>query len=446
VSLIRVFILIWVCIGFDSSSMAENSQAHFRLTLEDALQKADAINLQVMMANARLSQAIARISQAQSDLLPHVEGVVSGGRQTGDIRSGGIQFVGIGPHIRPYNTFDARGRVTIALFDPSAFERFQAAKKGENFSRAELEKTREDILGLVATLFVDAQRKQQTVGLLKTLLDKDQMAYDLSEDGLTQGTGTLLDSNKFKSDLGQTKYLFAQAKLQAQDASLDLAAALQLPLDEPMVFLDDKNFLNLLEKKSVINFNNATNADMTLASSQLEARKADQKTANADFLPKVSGSAEYGRAGASPDRGSNTYFVGVQASVPIWEGGAQQAKLKEVKGEIKEAQENLLDASRQEQVNIAKSRTAIAEADDLRQAKAQKLQTDQRALRIALHAQEIGSGTVLEVMQAKADLATAEDEYNEAQATWVMSHIDLLHAQGRLRELVKKDGFPLSRE
>ena len=49
-----------------------------------------------------------------------------------------------------------------------------------------------------------------------------------------------------------------------------------------------------------------------LAASQLEARKADQKTAYADFLPKVSGSADYGRSGESPSNGSNTYSVGVQ--------------------------------------------------------------------------------------------------------------------------------------
>ena len=414
-------------------------QGSVRLTLKDALQSVDAINFQVMMANARLEQAIARISQAQSDLLPHFEGIVSGGRQTSDLRSGGMQFSGFGPHIGPYNNFDARGRVTIALFDPSAFERFQAAKKGENLSRAELAKTREDILALVATLFVDAQRKQQTVGFLKTLLDKDQMAYDLSEDNVTQGTGTLLDSNKFKSDLDQTKYLYSQAKLQAQDACLDLEAALQLPLEETLVLLDDKDFIKQLENNAAINFNNATNADVALAFSQLEANKADQNAAIADFLPKVSGSADYGRSGESPDHGSNTYFVGLKATVPLWEGGNNQAKLKEVKGQIKEAQENLLDTTQQEQVKQAHARAAIAQADDLRQAKVQKRQTAQRALWIALHAQETGSGTVLEVMQAKADLAIAEDEYNEAQATWVMAHIDLLHAHGQLRELVKKE-------
>ncbi len=435
----RIFILICICGGFACGVMAqEGSQMPVRLTLKEALQSVDTINLQVMMANARLEQAIARISQAQSDLLPHLEGVASGGRQTTDLRYQGTQFPGVGPHIGPYNNFDARGRVTIALFDPSAFERFQAAKKGENLSQAELEKTREDILALVADLFVDAQRKQQTVGFLKTLLDKDQMAYDLSEDNVTQGTGTVLDSNQFKSDLDQTEYLYSQAKLQAQDACLDLGAALQLPLERPLVLLDDKDFIKHLENNAVVNFNNAANADIVLASSQLEASKADQKTAYADFLPKVSGSADYGRLGESPGHSSNTYTVGLAVSVPLWEGGSQQAKLKEVKGKIKEDQENLLDAGQQEQVNIAKARVAIVEADDLKQAKSQKLQTAQRALRIALHAQEIGSGTVLAVMQAKADLATAEDEYNEAQATWVMTHIDLLHAEGRLRDLIKK--------
>ena len=430
--------MICLCGGFASGAMAQDSpQAYIRLTLKEALQSVDAINLQVMMANARLEQAIARISQTQSDLLPHFDGVASGGRQTTDLRSEGIQFPGFGPHVGPYNTFDARVRVTLALFDPSAFERFQAAKKGENLSKAELEKTREDILALVATLFFDAQRKQQTVKLLETLLEKDQMAYELSEDNLAQGTGTELDSNKYRSDLDQTKYLYSQAKLQAEDACLDLAAALQLPIDVPLEFADDKDFLKRLENNAVVNFNKATNADMALASSTLEARKADQNAATADFLPKVSGSAEYGRAGASPDRGSNTFGVSMAVSVPLWEGGAQQAKLKEVKGEIKEAQENLLDVSQQAQVNVAKARAAIAEADDLRQAKAQKRLTNQKALRIALHSQEIGSGTVFGVMKAKADLAIAEDEYNEAQATWVMAHIDLLHAQGRLRQLVK---------
>jgi outer membrane protein TolC len=206
------------------------------------------------MANARLEQAIARISQAQSDLLPHVEGIAKGGRQTVDLRSQGIQFPEIGTHIGPFNNFDARARVTVALFDPSAIERLQTSKKGENLSKQELEKTREDVLALVAARYVDAQRKQQTVGLLKTLLDKDQMAYDLSEEEFKQGTGTLLDSNKFKSDLYQSRYLYSQAKHQAHDACLDLEAALQLPLNASLVFLDVKVFNNILENLSVIVF------------------------------------------------------------------------------------------------------------------------------------------------------------------------------------------------
>jgi outer membrane protein len=195
-----------------------------------------------------------------------------------------------------------------------------------------------------------------------------------------------------------------------------------------------------LENNAAVNINDVTNADIVLASSQLEGAQADQKTALADFLPKISGSADYGRSGESPSNGSNTYTVGLAVSVPIWEGGSQQAKLKEVSGEIKEDQANLLDTSQQEQVNIAKARAAIAEADDLRQAKDQERQTAQKALQIALHAQEIGSGTVLAVFQARADLATAEDDYNEAQAAWVMAHIDLFHAQGRLRDLIKQGG------
>jgi outer membrane protein len=211
-------------------------------------------------------------------------------------------------------------------------------------------------------------------------------------------------------------------------------------MDVPLKLIDDKDFMKTLENNAAIDLNNAANADMAVAASQLEGFQADQKTALADFLPKVSGSADYGRSGESPSNGSNTYSVGLAISVPIWEGGEQQARLKEVNGQLKEAQVNMLDTSQQEEVNIAKARAAIQEAEELKQAKNQELQTDQRALQIALHAQEIGTGSVLGVMQAKADLASAEDDYNEAQAAWVMAHIDLLHAQGRLRDLIKQGG------
>ena len=340
--------------------------------------------------------------------------------------------------LSPYNNFDARLRLTVALLDPSAFERFQAAKKGQALSQAQWEKTREDVLGLVADLFVDAKRKEETARLLKTLVDKYQMGYELSQENLAQGTGSDVDADKYKTQLDQTKYLYIQAQQQSHDADLDLEAALQISLKRPLVLIDDPAFFKTLRNEAAINFNNVDSADMALAQSQLEATKADERSAKADFLPKVSGTANYGRSGESPGNGSNTYFVGAQVSVPLWEGGSQQAQLREVKGQVKEAQENLADTLQAEQVNEAKARAAILESEQLMQAKAQKRITAEKLLKIAFHAQEIGTGTVFDLMQAKSDLAMAEDEYNEAQAAWVMAHIDLLHSKGLLRKLVKQ--------
>ncbi len=97
-------ILILICFfgSIASGVMAQDiRQMSVRLTLKDALQSVDTVNFQVMMANARLEQAIARISQAQSDLLPHLEGDVSGGRQTADLRAEGIQIPGVWDACRP---------------------------------------------------------------------------------------------------------------------------------------------------------------------------------------------------------------------------------------------------------------------------------------------------------------------------------------------------------
>jgi len=430
------FIIVLILVQGSSSSPASVC-----MTLGDALQKAQTVDLQVVMADARLEQAIARIAEARSDLLPHLDGSVDGGRQTVDLRSEGIilPIPGLSTRVGPFNSFDARARLTMSLFDPSAFERFNAAKKGEDLSEAQLEKTKEDELALVADLFIDAQREEQTVKLIKTVLDRDQMTYQLSQDNLDQGTGTEIDLNKLKSNLDQTKYLYHQARFEAKEALLDLEAALQMPLGEPIIFLDDKDLMKIMEKNTDPNFDHATNADMVVATSQLESNKANEKAAYADLLPKITGNANYGRSGESPSNGSNVYDVGVAVSVPIWEGGQQEAKIRQEKGAVKESQANLKDTVEQEQVNIAKARAAIVEAEYLKESKAQERATAQKSLILAFHAQQIGTGSVLELMQAKADLAQAEDEYNEAQATWVMAHVDLYHAQGRLRKLIDED-------
>jgi len=237
--------LTMVCLGFPCVSFAEESDIPLRMTLAEALQKANTVNLQVMMANARVEQALARISLARADLLPHLEGTVSGARQTADLRAEGlmIPIPGFSAHVGPYNNFDARARVTMALFDPSAFERLQAARKGGALSQAQLAKTREDVLALVASLYVDAQRKAQSVGVIETLREKVQMVCDLGEVSYAQGTETLIDLEKSKTDLDQTIYQYQQAQDQADEARRDLEAALRLPLNAPLQLSGDYEFV-----------------------------------------------------------------------------------------------------------------------------------------------------------------------------------------------------------
>ena len=66
----RIFIFVFLFMGVALSGLAEAGQSPVSLTLRDALQKAKTLNLQVMMANARLEGAIARISEAQAALMP----------------------------------------------------------------------------------------------------------------------------------------------------------------------------------------------------------------------------------------------------------------------------------------------------------------------------------------------------------------------------------------
>jgi len=148
--------------------------------------------------------------------------------------------------------------------------------------------------------------------------------------------------------------------------------------------------------------------------------------------------ADYGRSGSAPDDGSNTYMIGVQATIPIWEGGFNQSKLKEAKAQVKEAQANLDDILVQDQAKLMIARQALQEAFDMVKAKQAQTSVIEASLQITQARLDSGTGSSLDLIQAQAAQALAQDEANEAQAYVITAQVNVAHALGKLQDIVKE--------
>jgi len=124
-SIVSLFIF-WMAMSAGATAMAA-----VHLTLPEALKIASQKHVAVLLAGQDVEQALARISQSRSYLLPDISATASQTRRTEDFRSTGIPIPG-DPHIGPFNSFDARLRITQSIFDPQAIARLNAARQGKN--------------------------------------------------------------------------------------------------------------------------------------------------------------------------------------------------------------------------------------------------------------------------------------------------------------------------
>lgn len=406
-----------------------------RLNLKDALTLARQRHAQIIMADERVQQALARLGEASSNLLPQLKGVVSGSRQTRDLRGQGIALPG-DPHIGPFNAFDARIKLTQSIFDPESVSRMNAASKGKQLSIAEQQKIDEDVLALVATLYIDARRANEGLTVAGEFLERDLKQWQNAQTKFQQGTASALDVERAQSIYAQSQFGFSRAQTDETKARLDLCAALGLPFEQKIEYSNDDGIAEHFGEDDVdVAKVVQDHPDLNAAQKELDVRRAERGVESSGRLPKISALADIGPSGESPDHSSTTYTVGVQATVPIWESGNRTNRIKESSSRVRESEANVDDVKRQTQARVLTAIEIVKQAKAaIGQAQAQWTVADTES-KLALQKLNMGNGSALDVVDAKAQLAFAVDAKAEAVATYRLAQVNFAHALGRMQDL-----------
>lgn len=141
---------------FSNGAFAQSSRS---LTLNDALALARDRNIEMVLAEERVKQAYAKKNQAFSVILPHISMTTYQQRQTRDLGSQGIPLPSnVESQVGPFNSFDLRLRINQMLFDRASIERFFTVEALHRLSQAQVRKAQQDVMALVATLYLDAER------------------------------------------------------------------------------------------------------------------------------------------------------------------------------------------------------------------------------------------------------------------------------------------------
>lgn len=418
-----------------ASLLAANSSSGKSLSLYEALQLAKERQVQVLVSQERVRQALARISQAKSNLYPRFDAAVSQYRKTVNLEAFGIDpgTPGFDLTPPPFNVFDARIKLQQNLFDLAVLRRLDAARGGQRLSLAEQEKAQADALALVANLYLNAQRAQEAVEYAQFLQKRDGARLGIADSQRQLGLGSDFDVTSARAALADSRNLVSRARTEAEERRLDLVAAIGLPMDQPLAFTTRDPWLRRkAPQNSDLEGLMDGHPDLKVAQRQVESLVQQRKQEVAEYFPKLGASADVGASGPDPGNVANTYSFGGQLSVPIYQGGLRKARVQEATSKIREG-EIQLDQTRRDRLSAAKTAlVSLRQAEEGYRASQADLSKATQNLSLAKERLNIGVGSELQVIEAQASWASAKDNSSEALATYRLAWVNLQHQLGRM--------------
>jgi multidrug efflux system outer membrane protein len=403
-------------------------------TLTMLIREAQRANMDVRIAQSRLTSARATRRLASYDLVPTITGTGSTSRQQFSV----AQTPGLTSQLPTQQLWDVG---FDASWEVDMFGRVGRTVKAQSAlaesSEYGLEDVQVSVASEVARTYFDMRGAQRELAVSQRNAANQRNIVKLTEDRLAAGSGTAFDTERAKSVLYLT--LAATPGLESQIA-LDrnrLAVLLgRAPNTLPAALLDSGPLLRLPDTLFVGSPDQLVHRrpDVLRAERQLAARSLFVGAARAEYLPRVTLSARAGYTANSADslfkRGNSRLLLGPVLSFPLFDVGRVRERVEVAQAGQEEAQATynatVLQALEESEGSLvtydrAHARLAILES---------AVRSSARAADLAQQRFEAGLTDFLQVLDAERTLLDAENQLAQGHTAAATALVAVYKAVG----------------
>ena len=397
-------------------------------TLREALAKAYQTNPTLTGSRAGLRAADENVPIAKARGLPSVD--VSG-QFTENLLISSTNF------FSPTRNISARANLSIPIYQGGAVKNaIRAADARVGVGQANLRSTETNIFASVVGAYVDVLRDEAILGLNMKQVQVLDTNLQATRDRFEVGDLT-------RTDIAQSESRLAVAKSQLQSAEAQLVSSreryVQLvgtepgKLEQPPLFPNMPATPDMAVEKSLAN-----NPELQSARKASEAAGFDVRAARSARLPRVAAVADSSYANflnsapaSSRTNTSKSSSAGIQFSIPLYQGGAPSAQVRQAQARSAQAFELVIEAER---AVIAQTRSAFA---SLRATNAviQSSETAVSAAALSLEGvraeNSVGNRTILDILNAEQELLNAQVQLVSARRNAYVAGFNLLAAMGQ---------------
>jgi outer membrane protein TolC len=420
-----------LCTLLITSTATSVAQEVFPLSYDEALARAEKMNVDVLIGRESVQQAIEARIRARGALLPQLDATASQSRSKN--RSG---FTG--------NEFSGQLVGSMTLLDIQRIADFNVQKVGERAARTSFEQGVQTVLDTVSTLYFSHLRNLRRLDLNQANIERAEVLLRLARSQLDAGVATQIDVTRAEAQLATQQQQLLQQQTATFDSELQLKRALEIPEEANLQIREFSAARSLdpslasLAGSSVLD----KRLDYQAQQQQLEQNRLEVRAARYQRAPSLRLSAGAGLGSEVFWEGDydDSWNIGVSASVPIFDGfqiesnkrladsrvRAQELRVNNLQRRINdEVRLALRDAqSRLSQIAVAEKNASLAEEE----------------LRLARIRFEQGVADNREVVDAQNSLAAANDNLNDALFLYNLSRLELARVRGDVRLLLGERG------
>jgi outer membrane protein TolC len=388
-----------------------DNAAPLRLTLQDAMERAQKYSQQTLTANIAALLAREDTVQAKAALLPSVNGISQYIYTQANGSPTGVFVPNDGVHI-----YNDQATVHADLFAPSKRADYHRAMAAEAAARAKADLAAR---GLIATVMQDyyamavAERKLNNAGL--SVRDAQQF-LDITDKQEKGGEAAHSDVVKARLQFIDRQRDQQEAQLALDKARIGFAVLLFPDYQSNFTVVDDLDTLATLPSSAEIQaLAGRNNPDIRAAQAVVEQEEYEIRSARAEMLPAVSMDYFFGIAANQfalhNPQGQNLLGSVVQAqlTVPLWTWGAARSRVRQAEYKLQQARNDLSFTQRQLLSNLDAFYREAGMARSQLASLRESLELSRQSLGLTLLRYQAGEVSVLEVVDAQN---TARDARN----------------------------------
>jgi outer membrane protein TolC len=326
------------------------------------------------------------------------------------------------------------------LFDPGIVVALEAREKVMELTRINTELGAEGIRFNVSKAYYNALIAQRRIKSLEDNIKLVNDFYQLTDKLFKEGFAEKIDADRLLVQKNNLEVERNKIENLIQVSNQLLKFQMGMPLNE-QIMLSDSIDMNAIDQSALsLDLDFGKRIEIQQLNMAKRLLQLDERRQAKSYLPTVVAFSSAGLASSTKSIGdlfTYSYFpnavLGVQASLPIYDGGARTARRKQAQLKVAQMDNTRRIVENGIGLEAAAARTQLKNSILTYENQKSNVALAQRVLNTAQKKYKEGLGSTIEVLQAQTALKDAQTNFDAALFEVTSQYIDLQKALGNLK-------------